>query len=152
MITLQKGEIYNPVFGNALTSLSNSKLSFETAYNIKRIVRQIKTNLSAFQTEITEICKPFAVIDEKGNPTPAKTFGMIPFEIKEEMKPECLQHVEKFLTEEFSIESHMVSFESLAGISVSPTELLALEKIISEPCEAPRSNVVDFPQQPSPSH
>ena len=149
MITLQKGEIYNPAFGNALTSLSNNKLSFETAYNVKRIVRQIKKNLTDFQTEIQEICKPFAVVKD-GVPAPATVFGLVPYEVMEEKKQECSDHLNKFLSEEFSIESHMLSFESLSAITIAPADLLALEKLISEPSAVPQSNVVDFPQQPSP--
>jgi hypothetical protein len=149
MITLQKGEIYNPAFGNALTSLSKNTLPFETAYNVKRIVRQIKKNLTEFQSEIQEICKPFAVLKD-GVPVAAPVFGLVPYDIVEDKKQECSQSLEKFLTEEFSIESNMVSFESLSGITIAPADLLALEKVISEPASAHQSNVVDFPQQPSP--
>jgi translation initiation factor IF-2 len=122
-IVLRLNQINSPLFQSALNTLAQSKdlKDINAAYNVSRILRQIRAALDEARRHITEKAKDFM---EPLHDEPEKMV------IRADRKGDFEAMLAEFVVQEITIESHKIKLADLHQTKLTPDQILALDCLI----------------------
>lgn len=127
MINLKFYEIENII--SSLNKLINKELPIMTSYKLFKLIKQISKEYEFLNNKRTELINKYAERDEKNN-IKYNNNNSIP--IKKDMVEECNQKLNELMSIEFNVEFEPISIEVLGEISITPKDLLALDKFLKD--------------------
>lgn len=132
MIKLTYKELNGAEFNAALDALAKQTnfKDFQAAYNVSRILRQVKNEIGIARELFTKMVEQYYVKDETGKPKIAeKPNPYTPWEIEESKQKEFDAKMEDFLKTKVELKSYKIKQEDLGSIKLTPQQILALEVI-----------------------
>lgn len=133
MINLSYKVINSESFNQALSYLAQQQgfSNFQAAYNVARIVRQFKKEVTTAREIYQKWADEYFVKNEKsGYETAENPSAICPFKIKDGKEQEFEQKMADFLKTEVEIKSSLLSPGDMGGVKLSPQQILALEPIL----------------------
>jgi hypothetical protein len=133
MIKLSYREMNNYEFVNALRSLAEHRgFDTKTAYNIGKIKAAFDRGVEKGRETYAAILKKFADLNEDGSLKLANPNDPRSFNIAEEKKGDFKKASEEFMGSDYEIPRFKISVSKLEGAGLSPSDLIALEPILTD--------------------
>lgn len=134
-IEIEYSNFKSQTFNSAIRKLSNySGFSSKMAYEVSKIIKEIKKAEGIAQKEYTEMIQGYSVKDEKGEIVPSKDEegNLRPgtFDIIEGKQAELEKAHLAFGEQTAKIERQKLSIDDLNGVGLNPNEIMALEPML----------------------
>ncbi len=132
MIKLTYEQINSQSLNEGLQALSKEKNfpSFQSSYNVSKIVRKIEKEQKLARELYHGFLKDFVVVDEKGVPQFKKDAPYGEFDFLEGKKDEFEKKVKDFMTVEVEIHAKPITADDLCSIKLAPHLINAIEPIL----------------------
>ena len=127
--------IMSPVFRPTMGKIVNIDLPTKTAWNVRRLVKQIDKIVKELEENQVSLIKKFAEKDEEGRIVPDKdkeTGELIQgsYVIPKENQAELNQEGIKLMNRSFTVESNKILFTDLENANLSVVDLEILEPML----------------------
>lgn len=131
MLKLKFKNLNDENFSKALAKISVDPgwATFQAAYNVSKILRRIKNELTSARETHLSILKNYAKTDENGGFLTHKSGGF-PFEIKEDLKEEYETKMKEFLETEVELDCTTIKANDIGSVKLTPSEIDTLSPII----------------------
>lgn len=128
MIKLSFKHLNDQDFAKALIKLSNEQgwANFQSSYNVAKILRRMKKELSTAREMHQKLIEKYAKKDEKGGFLRAET-GPFPYELENQAEYE--EKMKDFLETQVELDCHPITERDLGSIKLSPSDINTLEPI-----------------------
>jgi hypothetical protein len=131
MIKIYLGELDSILM--SLKSLVNKELPIKTSYSLSKLMKNLETEYKLLMEKQSEFINKYAERDDKNKIVMSEKdeFGRQGAKIKEGLMEECNIKLNELYDIEVDINFQPISIELLGDISISPKDLLVLDKFIS---------------------
>lgn len=130
MIKLTYKDLNSESLNKALAeiTLAQGYSDIKASYNVAKITRNFSSGLRKAREEYAEWSKDFLVRDEAGNfKLAANPSPIMPYEITAGREEEFAKQLEEFMGTGVEIEAHPIKVSDVAGLKLSPHQLITLE-------------------------
>jgi hypothetical protein len=127
---MKLSQLSSETFRSAVTKLSTASLPPKTAFQIKKLIQSLESDLKIFEETRNAIVNEYCLKDENGQPVPAGE-GMVTLDMTRvaEWQPK----IDELMSLETTVELPKFSIEALGDkVELSATDLFALGDLITE--------------------
>jgi hypothetical protein len=131
MINIYLGELDSILM--SLKSLINKELPIKTSYSLSKLMKNLEGEYKILMEKQNGLIDKYAERDDKNKFVllPPNEFGKQGIKIKADLLEECNAKLNELYNIEVEIDFQPISIELLGDISMSPKDLLVLDKFIT---------------------
>ena len=107
-------------FRNIYETLKNEKMSFKTAYNLKKLSDSAEEHFKFYTEELNKLINEYGAKDESGNFKFTEDGNSI--QIKEDKLTECLEKIDELETLNVEVPNPKFSMDDFEKCKLSPEE------------------------------
>jgi uncharacterized protein (DUF342 family) len=128
MIKIYLGEIDSIL--TSLDSLVNKELPIKLSYSLSKLIKNLESEYKILMEKRNKLIDKYAERDDKNNFVITNESGRQMTKIKNEFIDECQGKLQELFSIEIEIDFEPIPIDLLGDISISPKDLLVLDKFI----------------------
>jgi len=128
MVKIYLGELDSILTG--LDSLINKELPIKLSYSLSKLIKTLESEYKILMEKRNKLIDKYAERDDKNKFIITNESGRQMTKIKDEFIDECQGKLQELYSIEVEIDFQPISIDLLGDISMSPKDLLVLDKFI----------------------